>query len=567
MERSTEGQAPDGPEEILRLCRISYRMGKGEEGLHCAAQDEHSRESLEREYVDEAYQTPTVTWESDGTTRTAHFFGEEYSSCTTPVGELHPTELDDLTIETHHRGEVLFATVLSQPRQEACIHAAIQDDRGAVGRIAVYNLQPTAAADCILPKGARIAIKEPYCTLHHDQRLVIRVDHPTDLVLVSPWSYGLPGGLKSAEMITSTTANALKTEGDTASKNKDWEHANAYYTDALALANKKNDADLVRAIHRGRAGARLQLGRFEFAIHDALAGMIPMTAENYNEKTKIANILLLYRAGEAAYGMGDFAQAKHHFEQALKIHPTNKQAQNGLARANERLVEESDKCDRLAMTLHMTDESILSPNTPLDHASFLTNTRVAPSDSSRGRGLFATKDLKTGDYILVEKAFHFANDSGTDIPMVLCYNTGLISRGPQAALRFAVIDKVRWNPMLAAKFLELCDVGIYYDSEGETEGLTDHDPSSPMELEFEDALGHTSIDDNTTPGNDAVTNNDEPLATDLTNMSDTENPPVDTNTPGNDEVTDNHNLSDHDKATANNPTTGTTGPNTSPITI
>lgn len=85
----------------------------------------------------------------------------------------------------------------------------------------------------------------------------------------------------------------------------------------------------------------------------------------------------------------------------------------------------------------------------------------------KGRGLFATTDLKAGELILCEKAFtvSFSSDSEAEIYTVLNLNTNSGVLGTQATLTFNLIQKMLHNPAAATRFFGLFDGG--YTPKGE----------------------------------------------------------------------------------------------------
>ena len=158
------------------------------------------------------------------------------------------------------------------------------------------------------------------------------------------------------------------------------------YSEALEASD---DAAFKAPIYTKRAGTNLVLGRYDGAKADSLASRIggPADWKAY------------YNAGRAAYGLCEYSASKEFLEKALELNTTNSAIRKEYDRCLARLKEqETGEYDFKAMY------ASLSPaNVHLDRGSFLGNTRVAESPL-HGRGLFATKDLKAGDIVFVEKA-------------------------------------------------------------------------------------------------------------------------------------------------------------------
>lgn len=383
------------------------------------------------------------------------FIGAAYDPCTLPLSSLVPIHLRDLTLETQHRGRVLIVRAFCEPNSMVSIQNAVEDELGDVDRLAIYNLLPTTEANAVLPQGAIVAVKEPYYKLTADGGSFVRVDHPTDFVLLKPGNSIIPRRFDLRIKQIGQSATRLKEEGNSNFQRGDFEVAAEIYSDALdACGLGGDDDDLRRDLCRNRAAANLRLGRYELAIKDAIASMA--SAEDISEATKSLNIKALYRAGKAAYGMQDFAQAKQHFGQILELDKGNKEARVDLSRTEKRLSEQRDG----DYDFSMMAKSATSQHYLLDHASFLKRVKVATAEG-RGRGLFATETLKAGDIVFVEKAFYIAHRDGGDISVLINVSTDRVSLGTQSLRLQGTINKMIWNPTLANKYLDLFDGGKF----------------------------------------------------------------------------------------------------------
>ncbi|KAJ2900106.1 hypothetical protein MKZ38_002599 [Zalerion maritima] len=392
------------------------------------------------------------------------FIGEAYPPCTRPLSSLVPIPIRDLALETQHRGRVLIVKTFAEPNRMTSIQNAVEDELGDVARLAIYNLLPTVAPDDILPLGAVVAVKEPYYKCTADGGLIVRVDHPSDFVALKPGSNIIPPRLAPDTIELGLSALSIKEDGNTAFKRNEWQLAIEHYSDALEADGLEGNGDLWRTLHRNRAGAHLRLGHYELAIADALAAIIP-AEDDASEAAKDVNIKALYRAGRAAYEMGDFLQAKQHFKQALEVDTNHREARAELIRTEKRLAEQENG----GYNFPAMAKSATKQHPRLDHASFLKNTEIA-SAGQRGRGLFATKDLKPGDVVFVEKAFQATHpkDSG-DMSVLINVNTDRISMGTPSLRLYSIVDKLLWNPTLAKKYLDLFDGGKFGSSKGDAE--------------------------------------------------------------------------------------------------
>ncbi|KAL7971349.1 hypothetical protein HDV63DRAFT_416450 [Trichoderma sp. SZMC 28014] len=383
------------------------------------------------------------------------FIGAAYDPCTLPLSSLVPIHLRDLTLETQHRGRVLIVRAFCEPNSMVSIQNAVEDELGDVDRLAIYNLLPTTEANAVLPQGAIVAVKEPYYKLTADGGPFVRVDHPTDFVLLKPGNSIIPRAFDARINQIGQSAIRLKEEANSKFTRGNFREAAEIYSDALdACGLSEDDRDLRRDLCRNRAAANLRLGRYELAIKDAMASM--NFGENISEAAKGLNIKALYRAGKAAYEMQDFAQAKQHFGQILELDKGNKEARVDLSRTEKRLSEQENG----DYDFSMMAKSATSRHYLLDHASFLKRVRVSTA-GSRGRGLFATETMKAGDIVFVEKAFYTAHREGGDKSVLINLSTDRISFGTHNLRLQGIIDKMIWNPTLANKYLDLFDGGKF----------------------------------------------------------------------------------------------------------
>lgn len=398
--------------------------------------------------------------------------------CTQPLSDLKPIFIRDLMFNTHHRGRVLVVKTFCEPNAftTCSILNAIEDGNGDVDRVDLRYIAFVESPERIMPKNAILAIKEPYYKSAFDGGTLVRVDQPSNLILLKPGNDLVPRSwMPDTSAHTSLTAAQLKEKGNTAFRRHDWKEAADCYSEALALANlvtniqhtvqddmkpqgieaspttlkevvPGRDDDLCRTLHRNRAQARLNLGQYEFAADDALAALIP--GEDLSEEASSLNSKALFRAGLASYELGYFRLAHGYFKQARHLSVDDKSTL--LERTERRLREQ----DHGMFDFNAMGKSVTPGHTRLDHASFLGNTRIAPA-GDRGRGLFATKDLAPGDVILVEKAFYVAskNDAGGNAGAIP-YNTG-------AKRLNGIMEKLRWNPHQAVKYMGLFDGGTF----------------------------------------------------------------------------------------------------------
>jgi len=384
------------------------------------------------------------------------FFGFAYPPSKVPLADLQPIDINKLRLETHHRGKVLILRAFGHPIRMQSVQNAFEDAKGNVDRLALYNEDFTVPAEELLPKGVVVAVKEPYCKASADGGYTIRIDHPSDLIVLQHGDPSMPAAFAFAMLkLTDTPASHLKTEGNNAYLKKEYKTSLDHYNRALKVCMVDDEVDLKFDLLRNRAVVNLNLQRYEAALDDALKAVVPMShlkAEQYNFKA-------YYRAGRAAYELQDFEDAHAHFMKAIQMQPKDEQALTELKRTDLRLGEQKNEQHDFASI----GASVSKKKIRLDHTSF--SGKVVMRDAgNRGRGLFSVREIKAGELILCEKAFHvdYGWESNADgITVMLNVNTNRAFAGPRALLFLNIVKQLRQNPQHAGPFLHLYAGGYH----------------------------------------------------------------------------------------------------------
>lgn len=423
-----------------------------------------------------------------------------YPPCLKPLSALKPlTNLLDLVIESHHKGRVLIVKTFCDPVRVECFVNAVEDADGNVDRLAVFNVSAVVPPEFLLPRGVIFAIKEPYYRRANDGGVLIRVDHPTDIVVLSPTNPLVYPAWREPEL-PMVAADRVEQAEDALDVGK-WHDAEAFFTDALKLLDEADDADknknkedaaenerFRRAAHRNRSYARLKLRLWEIAADDALKGVIPGNVKGMSTVSRLDNYHAYFRAARANYELGNFAEAKKYwqlsgtFEVKVAAGDNNKKKDEDddepkfviseeIARTNKRLDEQKNG----AYDFEAMSKSVTAENRTLDHASFLRNVKIGDA-GHRGRGLFTTKNIQAGELVMVEKAlfniwppqFHAPTvPSKTDNAATAAAAEGSKKKKdvspfqvtPDANDRqervYGIWKVIRGNPRLAASFLDL----------------------------------------------------------------------------------------------------------------
>ena len=139
-----------------------------------------------------------------------------YPPCVVPFSNLKKIMIDDLLLETHHRGTYLLVrSVTPQDRMNA-VMAIVEDEKGDVLMVQLYHQEDDAdgRAEDILFKGMVLILKEPYLKLMSDGNYGLRVDHLSDVVFLSANDERTPRSWQRELAEHGGTALAWKTKGN-----------------------------------------------------------------------------------------------------------------------------------------------------------------------------------------------------------------------------------------------------------------------------------------------------------------------------------------------------------------
>ncbi|EEU36245.1 uncharacterized protein NECHADRAFT_122942 [Fusarium vanettenii 77-13-4] len=326
-------------------------------------------------------------------TMLAYDVGRPYPPCATKLRDLKHMRVSELKMESHHRGFVLALRRVSPVAElEASSWAVFQGESpDEVERLEVFLHKSKNGRD-LLDMSSELLVKEPYYTLNHQGERTIRVDHPSDLVftLLSENPESWRQRRHTAEDQTKPPEKC-KEMGNAALKKKDFLRAHAYYTQGLHQSIDATDT-LIKDLYRNRSHVNLLLQRFDEARSDAALSLTDGADEALDAKA-------YYRAGLAAYSLGDFDSAKYFFELQENLQ-ANSHAKLNLRRTEARLQQQSTGTYEMAKIVRSLSKNQGRP----DVASFYGDIEIKASPGA-GRGLFATRDIGLNEIIMCEKAF------------------------------------------------------------------------------------------------------------------------------------------------------------------
>ena len=165
----------------------------------------------------------------------------------------------------------------------------------------------------------------------------------------------------------------------------------------------------------------------------------------------------MFRASEALYHLGRFAECCQVLGQLCTTYPANSEAILSLARTRRRLAEQCDGNIDIA-SLQTLAEKLDPPC--IDHATYLGPIEIRDTDNY-GRGVFVTRAIEAGELLICEKAFSYAyvsdrhgrGNAGTKV--LMNPETGRGFLGGQADLLQMSVQKLFKCPSIAPSFTNL----------------------------------------------------------------------------------------------------------------
>ncbi|KZT71484.1 hypothetical protein DAEQUDRAFT_749855 [Daedalea quercina L-15889] len=400
------------------------------------ADQERLRREQEEESLEEGYMQTRFT-----------VIGFPKHSCKRQLHQLKPINCSDMLMRKTHLGSYLLCRSIAPCTKVVAIQTVVEDVNGDVRTLSIYNF-PTAYealldyVDLLFPIGVTMAILEPtYKAATQGPNAIIRVDSPTDIVFLDPRDEVLHGARwKSGSRVYRfnawpSDADHWKARGNDYFKAVHWLPAVFAYSHGLRCEPES----LVLRLNRSEGYLRLKF--YSAACADAhhvrcAAGV----AEAHRGKA-------LFREAKAEYGRERYQTAKTLFEQWWSSHPKDTDVVDWITRCNQRLQECSTG------TYDWTQLFKQSQTGPyLDIAGYTGPIEVKQMPNrGGGRGVAATRDIQTGDLLLVAKPFSFASAAelqSSVLQMTMNMLTSRMDRRTQSANVACAVAKIYGNPDL-----------------------------------------------------------------------------------------------------------------------
>ncbi|KAI0837710.1 hypothetical protein F5Y06DRAFT_63003 [Hypoxylon sp. FL0890] len=149
-----------------------------------------------------------------------------YPPCTLRATELKPIPISQMKLETHHRGCKVVVRVMVPPSRITAIMAIVEDERGTATLLQLYNQPPEALVPAgeSLRQGCFYLLKEPFFKGTASGSYSLRVDHVSDIMLLSDSDELVPTKWRKTKTIAETSGSIRK-RGNEAVGKKNWAEA------------------------------------------------------------------------------------------------------------------------------------------------------------------------------------------------------------------------------------------------------------------------------------------------------------------------------------------------------
>jgi hypothetical protein len=144
------------------------------------------------------------------------FVPSAYPPCTTPLDDLKSIMIEDLLLETHHRGRYLTLRAITPPNRMTAILVIVEDEREDVTLLQMYQQEDETShpAVDVVDKGSILIVKEPFFKVTASGDYSLRVDHLSDIIFLTDEETMTPTSWRPRLREMSRTADSLKLEGN-----------------------------------------------------------------------------------------------------------------------------------------------------------------------------------------------------------------------------------------------------------------------------------------------------------------------------------------------------------------
>ncbi|KAF2013620.1 hypothetical protein BU24DRAFT_464383 [Aaosphaeria arxii CBS 175.79] len=370
--------------------------------------------------------------------------------------------LQDLSVEKRNTNAILMVRTIIQPYIYSATNTVVEDKNGDAARLTIGNLEDSML-DPLIPAATIVAIKQPCWRRQIDGGYHIRVDHPSDLVILQANDEFVPESWRSdAELDSELEGKDWKKEGDMMFLKKKFRTALQHYDRGLRALDSKSNSAAKIDLYRKKCGVNIVLLRLDDAADDLSQAIVTHALSD---------------SQLAGSPMSDLDTIKSWLHNGSTEDPLQ------ISSSIPRPLKELAARIKFDLGIYQTSaeynlpliSSYVGPLTlHVDAAHYISDTEVRKTEN-HGRGLFAKRDFKIGELVSAEKAFvlpgYFIQDRSSDC-LIYSLGEGTASPRPGALLFKELVQKLRWNPSLRRDYFELDDGGYWKEygwevSEGE----------------------------------------------------------------------------------------------------
>ncbi|KAF2831890.1 SET domain-containing protein [Ophiobolus disseminans] len=359
--------------------------------------------------------------------------------------------IKDLGISSRNSEEAILLRTLTDPYVYSSSITIVEDEHGDTARLTVCNLEDSMD-DPVLSKGLVLAVKQPCWTAAPEAGYHIRVDHPSDLVILESDNDRLPEAWRTRVGVEGTrTVTKFKQEGDMLFLKKKFRSALEKYEQGRLLLTASSDTVAQVDIYRKRCGVNVVLLRFDDAAEDlaqaiSIHALSDSAVEKFEVTTPSAVREWLHNGSK-----DDSLQMASILPRSLKDLAARIKFDLGLYQTSPDYDLPTISAYVGPLTLHV------------DAANYLSDVEIKPT-SYHGRGLFAKRDFQAGDLLMAEKAFalpgYFFNDRSSDCALY-SLGDGTATDRAGALLFKELVQKLTANPSLRKGFFDMDDGGYW----------------------------------------------------------------------------------------------------------
>jgi hypothetical protein len=144
------------------------------------------------------------------------FIPSAYWPCLNSLADLTKVKINDLLLETHHRGNYLVLRSITPPDRMNAIAAIVEDEDKDAIMLQIYHEEEEneRAAEDIFGEGVVLIVKEPYLRLMADGDYGLRVDHLSDVIYLPHFDERIPGCWQPRVVEYNLSASAWKMKGN-----------------------------------------------------------------------------------------------------------------------------------------------------------------------------------------------------------------------------------------------------------------------------------------------------------------------------------------------------------------